>query len=60
MLLFFSKNLSLSENGIVIISATLSKKDKSLLAGPEILTRGFVYVKDSTELINQLKELCTK
>ena len=48
----------LSENGIVIISATLSKKDKKLLAGPEILTRGFVYVKDSTELIDTMKEKC--
>ena len=48
----------LSENGIVIISATLSKKEKELLAGPEILTRGFIYVKDSTELIDAMKEKC--
>ena len=48
----------LSENGIIIISATLSKKEKKLLAGPEILTRGFVYVKDSTELIDAMKEKC--
>ena len=48
----------LSENGIIIISATLNKKNKTLLAGPEILTRGFVYVKDSTELIDTMKELC--
>lgn len=50
----------LSENGIVIISATLSKKTKKLLAGPEILTRGFVYVKDSSELIDVMKEKCTE
>lgn len=48
----------LSENGIIIISATLSKKTKELLAGPEILTRGFVYVKDSAELIDAMKEKC--
>ena len=48
----------LSDNGIIIISATLSKKTKELLAGPEILTRGFVYVKDSTELIDVIKEKC--
>lgn len=48
----------LSDNGIIIISATLSKKGKKLLAGPEILTRGFVYVKDSTELIDNIKETC--
>ena len=50
----------LSDNGIIIISATLSKKTKKIIAGPEILTRGFVYVKDSTELIEQIKEICTK
>ena len=49
----------LSLNGIIIISATLSKRGKKLLAGPEILTRGFVYVKDSIELIDTLKEMCT-
>ena len=48
----------LSDNGIIIISATLSKKGKNLLAGPEILTRGFIYVKDSTELIDTMKEMC--
>lgn len=50
----------LSDNGIMIISATLSKKGKKLLAGPEILTRGFIYVKDSTELITNIKEMCEK
>ena len=50
----------LSDNGIIIISATLSKKGKKLLAGPEILTRGFVYVKDSSELIDNIKENCLK
>ena len=49
----------LSDNGIIIISATLSKRGKKLLAGPEILTRGFIYVKDSTELIETIKEMCT-
>ena len=50
----------LSNNGIVIISATLDKKNKALLSGPEILTRGFVYVKDSQELISNIKEICSE
>ena len=50
----------LSNNGIIIISTTLSKKEKKILAGPEILTRGFVYVKDSIELINNIKEMSLK
>lgn len=47
----------LSENGILIISTTLNKKTKKIIAGPEILTRGFIYVKDSTELINKMKSM---
>ena len=50
----------LSENGILIISTTLSKKTKKIISGPEILTRGFIYVKDSTELINTMKEMINK
>lgn len=50
----------LSNNGIVIISATLDKKTKALLSGPEILTRGFIYVKDSQELIESIKGICSE
>jgi len=48
----------LSNNGIIIISATIDKKSKKVLAGPEILTRGFIYVKDSLDLINSIKDIC--
>jgi ribonuclease J len=47
----------LSENGIVIVCATLDKKSKKVLAGPEILTRGFIYVKDNIDFINQIKDM---
>ena len=47
----------LSENGIVLISATLSKENKKLLVGPEITTRGFIYVKDSKEMIMEIKRI---
>ena len=48
----------LSDNGIMIISATLNRKTKKIIGGPEILTRGFVYVKDSTELLEKIKKMC--
>lgn len=48
----------LSNNGIIIISSTIDKKTKQILAGPEILTRGFIYVKDSQDLIDAIKEIC--
>ena len=50
----------LSQNGIIIITATMHKKTKKILVGPEILTRGFIYVKDSTEIIDKIKEICSK
>lgn len=50
----------LSNNGIVIISASLDKKSKAIIAGPEILTRGFIYVKESEELLHEMKGICTK
>lgn len=47
----------LSESGIVLISATISKKDKVILVGPEVTTRGFIYVKDSKEIISEIKRI---
>ena len=47
----------LSDNGIVVVCATLDKKTKEVLAGPSILTRGFVYVKDSADLIKEIERI---
>lgn len=47
----------LGENGIVIISCTLDKQSKQIVGGPEILTRGFVYVKESQDLLEETKEI---
>lgn len=47
----------LSDNGIVVVCATLDKKSKEVLAGPTILTRGFVYVKDSADLIREIERI---
>ena len=48
----------LGSSGIVIVSCTLDKNTKRILAGPEILTRGFVYVKESGDLLHETQELC--
>ena len=47
----------LGENGIVIISCTLDKNTKKVLGGPEILTRGFIYVKESQNLLEETKAI---
>ena len=47
----------LSDNGIVIITATLDRKNKEILAGPEVLTKGFVYVRDNIDLIKEVAKI---
>lgn len=47
----------IGENGIVIVSCTLDKITKKIIGGPEILTRGFIYVKDNQSLLEETKEL---
>lgn len=47
----------LSDNGIVVVIVTLDKITKKVLAGPEILTRGFIYVKDNIDLIKEVQNL---
>lgn len=49
----------LGEDGIMVVSITLSDKGR-ILAGPDILSRGFVYVKDSEELIEKTKDVVEK
>lgn len=48
----------LGENGIVIISATIDRQTKQILAGPEVLTRGFIYVKENQDMVEETKKIC--
>ena len=48
---------SLSTNGIVIVTVTIDKVSKKVLAGPEILTRGFIYVKDNLDIIKEASNI---
>ena len=45
----------LAEDGVVTIVMTIDENEFKILTGPDILTRGFVYVRESEELIQQLK-----
>ena len=47
----------LGENGIVIISCTLDRETKDVIAGPKVLTRGFIYVKENQDIVEKIKEL---
>ncbi len=45
----------LAEDGIIIVVVTISKKDGTVLAGPDVLSRGFVYVRESEDLMEEAK-----
>jgi len=49
----------LSQDGIFIVVITLSKKQKQIVSGPEIISRGFVYVRESEKLMEQSTKLIT-
>ena len=51
---------NLAENGIIIVVLTLEKYSNQILAGPDIVTRGFVYVRESENLIENAKEVVTE
>ena len=46
---------NLSENGIIIVVLTLEKRSNQLLAGPDIVSRGFVYVRESEDLMDEAR-----
>lgn len=46
----------LSQDGLVIIVVTMNKESGEVVAGPDIISRGFVYVRESEELIDEAKE----
>ncbi|KMY52268.1 ribonuclease J [Peribacillus loiseleuriae] len=47
----------LSQDGTLIVVVTLNRGDKSIAAGPEIISRGFVYVRESEKLMDEATEL---
>lgn len=48
---------NLAENGIIIVVMTLEKYSNQVLAGPDIVTRGFVYVREAENLIDEAKQI---
>lgn len=47
----------LSQDGILVVVVTFNKQKRIILSGPEIITRGFVYVRESEKLISKSSEI---
>ena len=47
----------LAQNGMIVVIVNISSEDGSLVTEPDIVTRGFIYVKESEEMMNELKEI---
>ena len=47
----------LAQDGMIVVVIGLSAEDGSLISGPDIITRGFVYVKESENLMEELRDL---
>lgn len=50
----------LSQDGIIIVAVAVSKQYMEIVSGPDIVSRGFVYVKESEDLITQAKSVAEK
>lgn len=48
----------LAEDGIIIIGVTIEKETGEVVAGPDVVTRGFVYVRESEQLMEESRRLC--
>ena len=47
----------LAQDGMVVVVLSLSGEDGSIVSGPDIITRGFVYVKESEGLMDELRQV---
>ena len=55
--MFLRDRKLLSQDGIFIVVVTLNRAQKKIASGPEILSRGFVYVRESEELMEESAKL---
>ena len=47
----------LAQDGMIVVCVNISAEDGEIITGPDIITRGFIYVKESEELMEELREV---
>ena len=50
----------LAQDGMIVVCVNISGQDGSVITGPDIITRGFIYVKESEELMEDLRKVATE
>ena len=50
----------LAQDGLVIVAVCIDRESGMIVSGPDVVTRGFVYVKESEELINAAREVAVE
>ena len=50
----------LAQDGLVIVAVCIDRENGEIVSGPDVVTRGFVYVKESEELINAAREVAIR
>ncbi len=50
----------LAQDGLVIVAVCIDRENGEIASGPDVVTRGFVYVKESEELINAAREVAVR
>ena len=50
----------LAQDGLVIVAVCIDRENGEIVSGPDVVTRGFVYVKESEELINAAREVAVR
>lgn len=50
----------LSQDGLIVVVITTERDSGNVIAGPDVISRGFVYVRESEDLMDEIKDICRK
>ena len=50
----------LAQDGLIVVVATVDLEEGTIISGPDLISRGFVYVRESEDLMDEVKELANK